>query len=488
MINLQEAEPLAMLQQFADFLGAEVREQIGAASLTINNAKGKGSITLYEVFPGLTAWIYNITLHEKLVIDLKFSENRPIYFGYNINGHQMQRFPDEEEYKKIGQGQDFILISEPGSKSEFVIPPVESYKCCYLIVSPKVLRQSAVKSKQILRTNLIKAFEGSGSERPYRYLGNIDLMAGKYAEILTNNKRTDLVGRLITEGAISNMMAAQMNAHSKTIERCGINYSHTTDELGRISRIGDFVHENIGSHITVAKVCAHIGISQNKLQTGMQYLYGCTANEFIVNVRMELARELIHSAEMSISEICDVIGISSRSYFSKRFKERFGVLPKEYNQLDNREDLCYELCYRSFCSEGITGSDLDEIVRTSRVRNVKHNITGCLVHQNGVFFQMIEGRKDILLDLYAEIKADPRHYDVTTIWKGSKAKRDFKKWKMAYVTDHQHLTIPVQGNSSLLNLGHLMGDILDQSFASLSLWRKVRYLIRENQNIPVPTI
>ena len=81
--------------------------------MIIENKHGKGSIALYELFPGLTAWVYNINLASDLVIDLKFSNNRPYYFGYNVSGYHLQKFPEESEYKTINQNQNFIVISEP---------------------------------------------------------------------------------------------------------------------------------------------------------------------------------------------------------------------------------------------------------------------------------------------------------------------------------------------------------------------------------------
>ena len=75
-----------------------------------------------------------------------------------------------------------------------------------------------------------------------------------------------------------------------------------------------------------------MGISQSKLQTGVKYLYGRTVNQFVKNIRLEVARELIHTTDMNQSEICYHIGFSSRSHFTKIFEERFGKVPSEYKK------------------------------------------------------------------------------------------------------------------------------------------------------------
>ena len=483
MIDLKEGSPLAMLKQFANHLDADLHEDYGAGKLVFDNSRGSGHITLYELFPGLTAWIYNISLNEQLTIDMKFSKDKPYYFGYNISGHQLHKFPGESEYQKFMQGQDFILISEPGSGSEFVIPPMEDYKCCYLILNPVLLGNSSLETRQDLRNSLVEMFENVGGERPYRYLGNIDLKAGRYAEILVDNVRTDVVGRLLTEGAISNMLATQIKAHDLDVNTSNFLPDLTKKELARVAKVGDYIQDNISSDTSVKTLSAHTRISPKKLQAGVRFLYGCSVNDLVTGIRMEIARELMHSAEMSVSEICFLVGISSRSYFSTMFRKRFGVLPSDYNKNFTHEDLYYEICYRSFAKEGITDAEVEDILQTSRRNNEKYAITGCLIYHEGVFFQLFEGSKDVVLNLYENILKDERNFDLMIMWKGFKAQRDFALWDMALITDKRNLKISYQGSSKELNLKHLMGDFEEQLFTSHNLWRKVRHLIKKNSEL-----
>lgn len=47
---------------------------------------------------------------------------------------------------------------------------------------------------------------------------------------------------------------------------------------------------------------------------------------------MEKARHLMENTNLNITEITYRIGINSRSYFSKLFKERYSMSPKQYMQ------------------------------------------------------------------------------------------------------------------------------------------------------------
>ena len=478
MLHLEENSPLEMLRNFAVHLDGDLREDLGAAKLTLDNENAKGSITLYEVFPGLTAWVYNIVFSAELSIDFKFSEDRPYYFAYHVEGHQLQKFPSEEEYQRIGKGQNFILHSEPGKNSEFVIPANMKHKSCFLIIHPNLLKENETKIKRELQSNLAEIFGTEEDKTPYRYFGNIDFRVGLFTEIIIENQRTDLVGRLTTEAAILNMLASQIKAHDYDKETESFQPNLTKSELMKISGLGDYIRENITEKPDLRNLSRRLGFSPKKLQAGVRFMFGCSVNEYLTNVRLEQAKELIQFTDMNISEICYGVGYSSRSYFSKLFRGRYGILPRDFKTSFEKDNLLFEISYRSMAKTALTEADIENILNTARAQNKKYDVTGSLIYHREVFFQIVEGNKEDVLRLYENIRKDQRHSDVTIIWQGAKPSRDFGNWNMAMLADDNVLNIPIEGNTKELDLRHLLGDIDDQSLAAKSLWRKVRNIIK----------
>ncbi len=80
-----------------------------------------------------------------------------------------------------------------------------------------------------------------------------------------------------------------------------------------------------------------MGVGRSKLFDKIKGITGQTPNEFIVSIRLAKAAELLmhEHDELNISEIAYTVGFSTASYFSKCFKQHFGVTPTEY--LINRE-------------------------------------------------------------------------------------------------------------------------------------------------------
>ena len=56
----------------------------------------------------------------------------------------------------------------------------------------------------------------------------------------------------------------------------------------------------------------------------------CTASEFVNRQRMERAKLLLTTSDLTITAIAAAVGIKSIHYFSRMFKKFFGVSPREF--------------------------------------------------------------------------------------------------------------------------------------------------------------
>ena len=82
----------------------------------------------------------------------------------------------------------------------------------------------------------------------------------------------------------------------------------------------------------------------------------------------------------------------------------------------------------------MTVSDLEKILMDARTGNQARGVTGALVYVDGVFFQIIEGDKEVVQKLMASIASDSRHQSVTVFYQAEVDARGFGSWSMAYVS------------------------------------------------------
>jgi AraC-like DNA-binding protein len=84
---------------------------------------------------------------------------------------------------------------------------------------------------------------------------------------------------------------------------------------------------------TVGEFCHSLAMSQSQLYRKTIELTGKSPNVFLKEFRLEKAKELLNKQRYNISQITFDAGFTSPSYFTKCFKNTYGLLPMAYLDL-----------------------------------------------------------------------------------------------------------------------------------------------------------
>lgn len=87
----------------------------------------------------------------------------------------------------------------------------------------------------------------------------------------------------------------------------------------------------------VEALSADMGMSRMNLYRKLQSITGQSPTEFIRTIRLKRAAQLLEGSQLTIAEVADRVGFNSASYFSKCFKEQFGMLPTRYQEEKDRQ-------------------------------------------------------------------------------------------------------------------------------------------------------
>ncbi|HEY5570103.1 MAG TPA: two-component regulator propeller domain-containing protein [Bacteroidales bacterium] len=103
------------------------------------------------------------------------------------------------------------------------------------------------------------------------------------------------------------------------------------DEL-LIKRTTKYVEDHIAdSELSVEEMSRDLGMSRGHLYKKLTVITGKSPIEFIRVIRLKRAALLLQESQLNISEVAYKVGFNNPKYFSKYFKEEFGVLPSEYH-------------------------------------------------------------------------------------------------------------------------------------------------------------
>ena len=100
-----------------------------------------------------------------------------------------------------------------------------------------------------------------------------------------------------------------------------------------ITKITDIVKANLNLwDLSVAFLSNEMGFSQRQLLRKVKSIVGMTPSELIQNIRLLTASKMLEENAGTVTEIAFAVGFESSSYFSRVFKQKYGLTPSQYRK------------------------------------------------------------------------------------------------------------------------------------------------------------
>jgi two-component system response regulator YesN len=101
-------------------------------------------------------------------------------------------------------------------------------------------------------------------------------------------------------------------------------------EKANLYEIRDYIHKNYNEEIKLNFFSGKYYVSKEYLSKQFKAEFGYGIYEYVLKVRMKKAAEMLMNSDIKILQISDNLGYKDKNYFSKAFKNYFGVYPSEY--------------------------------------------------------------------------------------------------------------------------------------------------------------
>ena len=197
--------------------------------------------------------------------------------------------------------------------SDVIMPEMVGTELCSLIKSnlktshiPVVLLTS--------RTSLIYKFEG------------LESGADDYISKPFNLKEFKL--------RIKNLLESKERLKNKfsnenTLMPSEITVTSLDEDL--LKKAFEIVENNISNeHFDIPFFCSELGVSRSLLFTKIKAWTNFTPNEFIHEIRLKSAAQLLEQHKINIAQVSYKVGFKNPKYFSKCFQKKYGVTPTQY--------------------------------------------------------------------------------------------------------------------------------------------------------------
>ena len=320
------------LKNFQASLGGSIEEKHGEYLLTVNNALTKGTIRFLQFDRGISLIEYDLESKEDLLIIANSKKYNPVRFSYCLDGAVSHKFEGEIEYQEMEPFQSVITCNKKDSSEHLLIKKNQRFNMTSVHVLRSKFRKKRMQTLTQLHPDLFHVFLDKKQSNRFSHFGTIHLGINEHVKTMRN---------IVSEGMtrVLQMEAKSYIILSLHIQQFAIEKAEkvactplTDRELRTVREVAKTIVSSPAQPYNLNDISRNFGLSQSKLQGGFKFLFDNTVTEFIRTTRLKEAKELMKTTDMNISEIVYSIGFTSRSYFSKIFREEYSMSPNQYKK------------------------------------------------------------------------------------------------------------------------------------------------------------
>ncbi len=100
--------------------------------------------------------------------------------------------------------------------------------------------------------------------------------------------------------------------------------------LGQLRLVFNFINDYLGNEIRLEELAALTHSSPSHFTKQFKHATGLPPHQYLIQQRVERAKELLGSGDIRIAEVSQVVGFFDQSHLVRHFKYWVGVTPRDY--------------------------------------------------------------------------------------------------------------------------------------------------------------
>ncbi len=320
---------LLLLEQLARAWQIFVNKKHWEVVFHIPTEYGKGTIRCWNFISGISHIFFDMVLNQK--IELKYHlPGKPLSILSFCNmGNIQYKLPNRKVLHTIETMEGSLISQQPGTLQQIVFPGSnQPIKASILAVETRrllgwintTLTEEAQLFRKWLEINVEKT-----NVLPYKI--------SNYRVANCFNQMQQAPGKGLVKmsfaiGKVFELLSYHFQGMIRQKDRfTGAGILHR-DDLAKIVRAKEILEADLVNPPVIKSLAKQVGLNQQKLKVGFKLTFGSTINQHLRDIRLEHAFKLLQQEGMMVKEVVAAVGYTNSSHFSRRFKEKFGLLPK----------------------------------------------------------------------------------------------------------------------------------------------------------------
>lgn len=332
-IDIVADSPRDLLDQINEKIGGKIDTKWNESVLTIDNEFAKGKIRFIPFDWGLNLLDFEIYTKKEIIFKIKsIPEFSPIRFLYPSKGSLKHRFGVQNNERTIEQFQSLIFTNKTGGFDYLHFPKDKLMEINLIEIIRKDFLEKRTTNVSFLNDKLYEIFVDTEHENRFSNYGTLNLKMADSIAKLHKVRGKGMLRILKIEAMVYEILTMHLQQHNKLLSGVPLPTSLVKSELKTIRKVAKEIIDEPAKDYSLEYFSIKYGLTQAKLQDGFKFLYNRTVTEYIRHIRLESARDMLKNTDLNVSQIVYTIGFSSRSYFSKIFKEKYGITPNSFKK------------------------------------------------------------------------------------------------------------------------------------------------------------
>lgn len=241
-----------------------------------------------------------------------------VHFYFCVEGEAEFKFAPH--YSRHLKAQTNYFFFQPEGTLKFTIETHVPTKIVVLDIPLAELHQLFVNEN-------LPIFEKDGSQKYYEERAIPSPVMVVLNQIL-QTQLPDSAAKLYYQGKTYELLGLYFARSKSNTEVCPFLNSEET--LRKLKFAREHLLKNILNPPSMKDLAKLSGLNEFQLKTGFKEYYGSTVYGYLIDHRLELARNLLDSGHLHVSEVASEIGYGNTSHFITAFKKKFSMTPKKY--------------------------------------------------------------------------------------------------------------------------------------------------------------
>lgn len=326
-LHVQSLPIKDVLNDLSEATGGKLVGDANYHELYLPATIGEGIIAGIDFGHGFGMINYRCTFFQDTQIAFDLGIVHPLKFLYAYQGTFEHRFAIEDNCRRVHTYQNLGVASRHDNghvlrfeaNKPLLLYSVEIDRATFCHRFREKFGESESEFQQLLLD--------TEAQKQFHYEGNYALSISDSIAEVFKFKGEGVLRCLFYEGKSYDILVAQWLQYVDDLKGNGGSSLKQRTTAEAIKETITFLRTRLKDDLTVSTLANRARLSEEELQKGFRKFTGMTVNQYVREARLCKAMDLLKSGEFNVSEALDHVGFSSISYFSRKFKERWGIPP-----------------------------------------------------------------------------------------------------------------------------------------------------------------